>query len=181
VKRWFYLVVGLQILFLLAEAASNEIALRRGQVVTLKVVPVDPRSLFMGNYMDLRYDISTIDLSSVRHEEPADLFRQRTTVYVGLIPQKPWARVRSVTIALPSPEETMLYLRGRIVSAYGSKIDIAYGLERYFIPETAQERVNRLQWRWRGRAPQITAEVSVARDGRGLIRRVLADGKPWGF
>lgn len=180
-KRWFYLVVGLQILFLLAEAANNEIALRRGQVVTLKVVPVDPRSLFMGNYMDLRYDISTIDLSSVRHEGPADLFRYRTTVYVGLIPRKPWALARNVTVTPPSPEETMLYLRGRIADSYGSTITIEYGLERYFIPETAQERVKRLQWGWRGRPPQITAEVSVAKDGRGFIRRVLVDGKTLGF
>jgi uncharacterized membrane-anchored protein len=201
-KRCFYAIVGLQILFLIGQAASDEWAIRRGQVVTLKVVPVDPRSLFMGNYMDLRYDISTIDLSTVAHDAPPGAFQEGDIVYVGLTPQKPWARAYAVRKTPPPREETTPYLRGRIWQIWtpstgvtplpgrppvgprsrkGPMIDIGYGLERYFIPEARQEDVGRLQWGRRGRAPQITAEISVTKNGQGFIRRVLADGKPLEF
>ncbi len=69
-------------------------------------------------------------------------------------------------------------------SAYGGTLWVDYGLERYYIPEAAQQRANdlaRRQWDSTGRRPQLTAEVAVQKDGRGLLRRVLIDGKPIGF
>jgi len=192
-KRWFYLIVALQILFLLAEAAVNQIALSRGPVITLKCVPVDPRSLFLGNYMDLSYDISSIDLSKIEHDAPAEAFRHNRTVYVGLLPQKPWAVARKLTISPPPPDKEIVYLRGRVTyRSFGHEpgervpleIGVYYDLERYFIPEKKQKEVEQLQFgqlRRGGRPHEITVEVAIGWKGQGLIRRVLVDGKPLKF
>jgi len=178
-RRLFYVVVALQMLFLLGEAGRAQLILMRSPVVTLKVVPVDPRSLFMGNYMALAYDISTIDLHAVSYAEPDERYRSGSIVYVQLDTNEPYASVRSVLLS-PPLEEDLPYLRGRIVYRDDHSIRVEYGLERYFIPETKQEEVNKLQWGWRERRPEITAEVAI-KDGKGLIRRILVDGKPLGF
>jgi uncharacterized membrane-anchored protein len=180
-RRCFYPIVALQILFLLGEAGTMEMALRRGRLVTLKTAPVDPRSLFMGNYMALAYDISSIDLSTIAHDAPADGFDYGDPVYVTLVPGKRWAVATMVTPTPPSPRGERLYLRGRVAWCHDSHMQIDYGLERYFIPETAQAKVNRLQSAWGRHPPLITVEVVVPASGRGLIRRVLVDGKPLRF
>jgi uncharacterized membrane-anchored protein len=199
-KRWFYLIVGLQIAFLLAEVTNYELSIRRGQLVTLRVVPVDPRSLFMGNYMALSYDISTIDLRAVSHDAPPEAFDYGRKVYVSLMLQQPWAKVHAVTIKRPRSLKRRPYLRGRIVgwdvwqpapgmpappgppAGPSRTVRIEYGLERYFIPEARQEEVNKLWWPGGGKQPpRITAVVSISGDGRAMIRRVEVDGKPLGF
>jgi uncharacterized membrane-anchored protein len=180
-RIWFYVIVGLQLLFLVGQATKAEIGLGRGQMVTLRVVPVDPRSLFMGRYMNLAYDISTINLAAVPHREAVEAFGTGRTVYVGLTRGKPWAAPRWVTISRPPPTGDLVYLRGRIRSYFGSAIRVDYGIERYFIPETKEQEANRLRRGPRGRRREITVEVSVQDDGSGLIRRVLVDGEPIGF
>jgi len=177
-KRWFYLIVGLQLLFLVAEATSYQVRISRSPVVTLKVVPVDPRSLFMGNYMALDYDISTIDLSKVEHD-PLSKSDMGETVYVTLIPDKPWARVASVTTTPPHAPPDRPYLRAQVTRISGSALSVYYGLDRYYIPESAQEKVNSLWPAFGEHLPEITAEVAVLGHGKGLIRRVLVNGKPF--
>jgi len=177
-RRLFYAVVALQMLFLLGEAGRAHLILVRSPLVTLKVVPVDPRSLFMGNYIDLSYDISTIDLTKVRHYGPELNFHSGNPIYVGLIPGKPWASISIVRVAEPEPGDKTLYLRGEIGWTSGHRINVEYGLERYYIPETKQEAVNRMSWRPNTR---MTVEVAVPESRRGIIRRVLVNGRPLGF
>ena len=196
-RRWFLLVVGLQLFFLLAEAGSYEVRIRRSPVILLKTEPVDPRSLFMGNYMSLGYEISTLNLSKVNHDPQVENASWGDTVYVTLTPAKPWARLDSVSAHPPAPRPGRVYLRGKVqwVHAYASgatfrpgvpppgppEIRVSYRLERFYIPESAQEQVQRLTWGGQRRQPVITVEVSVLGDGEAVIRRVLVDGKPLVF
>ena len=41
-----------------------------GQEILLKTAPVDPNDLFRGDYVNLRYDISTIDLTNIVYDQP---------------------------------------------------------------------------------------------------------------
>jgi uncharacterized membrane-anchored protein len=185
-KRLFYVVIALQLLFLIGEAATNQVALTRGSIVNIHVVPVDPRSLFMGNYMTLSYDISTIDLSKINLYDGFIAYKPGSTIYVRLYypPQAKWAKPDMVSTKLPgenSPGSGSVFLRGRVLDRTGNIIQVAYGLERYYIPEARSEEVNRLQWNSSGRQPDITVEVSVASNGKGHIRRVMVNGKPLDF
>lgn len=182
-KRWFYLVVAVQLLFLVGEAVKYGVALSRGQVVTLEVEPIDPRSLFLGNYLALSYEISTLDLTKVAHDAAATRAKAGQTVYVVLTPGKPWAQATEVVSVPPTRDEGKLYLKGRVEWAAHDELRVEYGLERYYLSERAGARADglvRRSWERKSRPPQLTAEVAVQEDGQALLKRVLADGKPLG-
>ncbi len=179
-KRWFSAIAAAQIVFLGAQAACFEYWSAVGQKVELRVEPLDPRSLLLGNYMHLSYDISRpprrgLSPGSVRF----DRVPNRTTLYVELEPRKGGAAMTGLYTRRPSPPlERRVYLRGR------KEFDgISYGLERYYIPESRSKSIQEIERALarRSGAPVITVEVAVARSGHGLIRRVLVDGQPLEF
>ncbi|MDH4179557.1 MAG: GDYXXLXY domain-containing protein [Armatimonadota bacterium] len=197
-RTLFALIVSLQLLFLVAEAGSFERTVRRGPTIVLKVVPVDPRSLFMGQYMWLNYEACDLELSTLLYDPAVLDLQWGDPLYVSFTPEKPWARARAVSGALPPPSADV-HLRARVihVDPVGSVlkyetpekpiyrttpfIRVDYGLDRYFIPETKQEEVLRLT-RWRpSDQPEILAEIAVDKKGKGFLRRIIVNGKPVEF
>ena len=181
-KRWFWLIVALQLLFLVGEVATKEMAIRTAQTVILKTAPIDPRSLFSGQYMWLNYDISNVDIS--RTSLPASFRKRMDTgmvVYAKLAVAKPYAKLIDVTTRRPDkPEPGIVYLKGRLWDLSPGQLGIDYGLDRYYIPESKSGEVAKLE-RWGAKQPIITVEVGVTDSGQGMIKRVLVDGKPLGF
>ena len=61
-KKYKWLIILLNLILLLVyfnwSVFKKENLLENGQLVLLKLAPVDPRSLMQGDYMTLRYDIS---------------------------------------------------------------------------------------------------------------------------
>ena len=69
-KKYKWLIIVLNLVILLVyfnySVIRKEELLKDGQLVLLKLVPVDPRSLMQGDYMALRYDISeNIDFNNM--------------------------------------------------------------------------------------------------------------------
>jgi len=58
--KWYIIAVNLigLLVFFNFGILSKEDILEEGELVLLKLVPVDPRSLMQGDYMQLRYEIS---------------------------------------------------------------------------------------------------------------------------
>ncbi len=177
----FIAIVAAQLVFLAGQAGYYQHAMASGDIVTLRVVPVDPRSLFLGNYMALSYDIS--DMS--RFRLPPDSvklgsLKNGDTVFVELKPQEGGARPSRVLKEIPAARRPgHVYLRA--TKTWDQRLD--FGLERYYIPETRSEDVTRL-WadsQRSGSRNAITVEASVDAKGHGYIRRVLVDGKPLEF
>lgn len=50
--------------------AQKEATLRSGQTVLIRLAPVDPRSLVQGDYMRLRYDLSSVPGLEARFDRP---------------------------------------------------------------------------------------------------------------
>lgn len=65
-KNYKAIVILLNLILLLVffnlDVLKKEKILDEGQLILLKLMPVDPRSLMQGDYMNLRYDISATDL-----------------------------------------------------------------------------------------------------------------------
>lgn len=63
--EWFLILANLVfvLIFFTYSVVKKEILMDKGQLVLLKLAPVDPRSLMQGDYMSLRYAI--IDNSSI--------------------------------------------------------------------------------------------------------------------
>ena len=60
VKRLFIVVIALQVVFLLGIVGYRETILTLGRTAVLQTVPVDPRDLFRGEFVVLRYEITTL-------------------------------------------------------------------------------------------------------------------------
>ena len=63
VKRLFIVVIALQVVFLLGIVGYRETILTLGRTAVLQTVPVDPRDLFRGEFVVLRYEISTLGIA----------------------------------------------------------------------------------------------------------------------
>ncbi len=181
-RKLFYIIVGLQIAFLLVQAGSTQIKLMRGKVVRLSTVPVDPRSLFMGHYAALSYDISRIDLAAMGQVDHAKQYTRDRTVYVLLQnDRRGLAKPSGVSLTMPSSDQGQLFIRGRIKHASGRGIWVDYGIDRYYIPEDKEDYVNSLMWGTNGRQRKIEVEAVLDRGGSATIRNLYVDGKPLGF
>lgn len=69
-KKYKWLIILLNLILLLVyfnwSVFKKEELLKDGELVLLKLAPVDPRSLMQGDYMTLRYDISqNIDVEKI--------------------------------------------------------------------------------------------------------------------
>ncbi|HIA16964.1 MAG TPA: hypothetical protein EYN72_09330, partial [Dehalococcoidia bacterium] len=87
-KRLFIAVIAVQIVFLLGLVGYRESILSLGRTAVLETVPVDPRDLFKGEYVTLRYEISTIGEGSLAPQKNQYFLEgeinEGDTVYVNL-------------------------------------------------------------------------------------------------
>ncbi|MBH0228750.1 GDYXXLXY domain-containing protein [Halobacillus yeomjeoni] len=56
-RKWFYVIVGFQILFLVGMSISYYAMDVFGESITLKTAPVDPRDPFYGDYVTLGFEV----------------------------------------------------------------------------------------------------------------------------
>ncbi|MDP2653452.1 MAG: GDYXXLXY domain-containing protein [Candidatus Omnitrophota bacterium] len=147
---------------------SKESVLRSGQEVLLKTVPVDPRDLFRGDYVILRYEISAIDLNSVRsvYESLNDAVGKK--VYVALDMEN--GRGKAGGLFLKPPAEG-LFIQGTLKSARDNQLLVEYGIESYFVPEGKGREIER------HRGKNLDVVASVDRSGRAAIKALLVDGQ----
>jgi uncharacterized membrane-anchored protein len=178
----FAVLVGWQLLLLFALMASRWTILARGTTVLLSTAPVDPRELFRGDYVALRYAISSLDLDRL----PSGAIRRSLdagdAVYVVLAPPAGGARLPWHAVALlerePTDEDRVRYdpaavfIRGKVASRWENTVQVQYGIESYFVPEGEGMRLERAAGKG------LIVEVKVDPHGRAAIHRLLLNGKP---
>lgn len=149
--------------------------LANGREITLQVVPVDPRSLFRGDYVILNYDISDVE-----SPEQTRRMRRGETVYVTLKENQDglWQAVRTSTEtpAAGAPGEVVLKGSVRYASAASAgtpgKARVTYGIESFFVPEgTGRELEKLVQDR------KLSALIAVDDDGNAGIKGLMVDGQ----
>ncbi len=77
----FILLVLLQVALLIGIVAYRQYWVATGEKIFLTTAPVDPRDIFRGDYVNLQYDISMLDLDGLSVKES---FRSNEKVYVVL-------------------------------------------------------------------------------------------------
>lgn len=155
---WLGLMLGI--------VGTHELTLRTGQEVVLETMPVDPRDLFRGDYVVLSYAAGRLDLAALPNDlrQPA----RGQTVYVTLDRSGPRAVPTGVYAARPS--QAPVYLRGRIESVRERRLQVAYGIESYFVPEGRGRPLERA----RDKSLEVVAVVDRA--GRAVIKTVRLHG-----
>lgn len=178
VRRLFIVVIALQVVFLLGLVGYRESILTLGRTAVLQTVPVDPRDLFRGEYVVLRYEITTIgrDAADKRAQVNgiAGEIEEGDAVYTELW-RTPTAdnddpfSVRNVFSKKPS--DGSLFIKGRVTQRRGDTITVEYGIEQYFVPEGRGLEIER--------ADEVKVRVSINRSGTAAIKELIVDGEVW--
>ena len=77
----FILLVLLQVVLLIGIIAYRQYWVATGERILLRTAPVDPRDIFRGDYVNLGYEISTLDLGALGTKES---FKPNEKVYIIL-------------------------------------------------------------------------------------------------
>lgn len=154
-----------QFLVLTGMYLKAQLPLWTGEEIRVTTVPVDPRSMFRGNYARLRYPFSELDASLFGEES----LRQGEVVFISL-EQTGSGRYRLAGAGLEEPEEGV-FLRGRVSGSWfrdsGETYRVRYGIEAFFAPK---EEALRLEKVLRDRAEAL---LKVDGDGQARLVAVL--------
>ena len=162
-EHWLLAIgVLLQFVILLGMTVRHAAPLVFGNTLLLRVVPVDPRDLFRGDYVILSYDFSrrggdVEGLSGQSYHNRRDW--QGQTVYVSLVPEDDGVHWRTDKISINRPA-TGTYLQGTI-SGWNR---IECGIESYFVQEGTG-----LDYERAIRNRKLSAEVAVTADGQATL------------
>ena len=153
------LILFAQILAILAFAAVSEYRIQTGREYVLETRPVDPRDLFRGDYVTLRYAISSLSYCCYEAED---------TIYVLLEASGDvW---RADGHAEQPPTDGQPFIRGRVTRvgiAPNRSLEVVYGIESYFVPEgtgrTIEDAIRRGQ-------DKVRVRIAVDRFGTAAIK-----------
>ncbi|KAA3613357.1 MAG: hypothetical protein DWQ05_17870 [Calditrichaeota bacterium] len=161
-------VILFQICVLGGEYLNAVYPLWTGQEIKLRIVPVDPRSPFRGNYLRLRYGISTIAKSELGQIERP---RNNEIIYISLQPgHDGFYEFAAASLDIP---QDRLFIRGRIQNPRWRKdvpeYTVFFGIEAWFASE---EKVDALDKELRRNG---VAVVVVAKNGKAALKNVYAE------
>ena len=171
-ERWVFLAaVVFQILVLTGMIAGKAISQRSGDLILLRVVPVDPRDLFRGDYVILGYEISRIPprgidgLPAARRWDNAPDWQGRT-VYVSLVPESDGQHYGGGAVSTVPPAPGVRFIAGTVVDPFR----ITFGIESYFVQEG-----NGKKYEDAIRNHRLSAEVALTSRGHALLRGLRID------
>ena len=164
-KKWFWILVIAQAVFLVGWAGYHEYVRTYAQVIVLKGRPVDPQDLLRGDFLTMNYDIGSVPLP------PRTIKADGSEVWVLLERKDRYYVVAQAAYEKLTPASGQILVRGTSGSNWGPRNEatqrVDYGIEKYFVPEGQG-------------SPRFTlmeVEVSVSPAHRLYIKRVLLDGK----
>ncbi|MFA6217788.1 MAG: GDYXXLXY domain-containing protein [Candidatus Omnitrophota bacterium] len=157
---WIAVAVGLII--------SKQHIIRTGKTVLLETVPVDPRDFLRGDYVILRYKISSIDLQKTASER--SYYEYGRKVYVKVEPGERSWEATAVNTKMPV-SDNRVYIKASVRSCYNKKLELNYGIESYFVPEGVGKGIEK---NMQGNKSSVRVEVLVDSSGNALINKLVA-------
>ena len=177
-RKWLYAgavtAALLQTGILYTGIEKRAAVLRSGDEVVLQTEPVDPRDLMRGDYVTLRYEISTVLRRDIQGQPAQD----DRFVYVALKAGKNgvWHFSRASFAPFGDLAAGELQIRGEatypISDGSNATIHLRYGIERYYVPEGEGRAIENSQ-----RALKITAIVAIDGAGKAVMKALQDDGR----
>jgi uncharacterized membrane-anchored protein len=159
---WAYVLV--QAFFFVGWSGYEEARLTQGERVLVRIVPVDPRDLLSGQYLQLNYEFSRPRELAKKFPMPeigADIWVVLTLEKEGKF-HAPCALSAERPAGLPLGDAA---LKGRVACCES----IEFGIERYYVPEGTQTPDPK----------ELTVRLRVRDDGVARIEQVLLKDKSW--
>jgi uncharacterized membrane-anchored protein len=175
-KRTLLIVaIVFQVLVLTFMAGKREYIAATGAVVYLRTAPIDPRDLFRGDYVRLRYEASIVPLAATSADiaEQIKKYKFGSTVYAPLAIEGGLAEVTGLSTTKP---EAGLFLKGRLAQAwrFGMALPeaaaVEYGIEAYFVQQGKGVEIEKQQGTRVTIQTPLEMEIAVGSDGTAVIR-----------
>lgn len=170
-KKAFILIGVFWLLIIGGLVGYKEYTLFTGQEVLLRTVPVDPRDLFRGDYVILRYEISTLDPEVMKLGNPPGWVGSK--VYVTLEVEDGYGRATRLWPTVMKPDG--LFIHGKVKSASDSEMHIEYGIESFFVPEGEGKLIERQ------RQSGLDVRVVIDKYGTAVIKSLVVEGEDLPF
>jgi len=147
-----------------------------GREIVLDVTPVDPRSLFRGDYVILNYR-AIAQLDGALLSEPA---QDDEVLYVTLRQEAggAWTPVAASRAKPSQPAAGDVVLKGRVAGIWKAggnepaKVRMRYGIESYFVPEGAGKDLEQ-----KIREGELKVIIAVGLTGEAAIKGLEVAGK----
>ena len=176
----FALAAAIQVALVALMVYDRVRVLREGSEVTLQTRPVDPRDFLRGDYVVLTYEITNLAAGALK-DTPSQ--GRGTPVFVKLARKGdgPHEAVSVHTEPVPVADGEAL-IRGRVTGgatcgsaqrAFCERLQINYGIERYFVPQDEGREIERSR-----NQGKVSVVAAVTPAGRAAIKRLLLGGKP---
>ena len=181
-KKLIIAAILFQLAVLLFMCGQREYISLFGKAIYLRTAPVDPRDLFRGDYVTLKYEISDI-LPGKQKIDNYNTLKKGTALYTAL-KEHPGGLAELVYTADNKPDD-MLFIKGFL--QYGinfernnfSTISVRYGIEQYFVQQgKGIEMEKRMGVRWADDNDplQQPLEIRLAISGSG---KAVIKGHRW--
>lgn len=169
-KLRLVIIIAVQTIFLLLMIGLKQYTLITGIPIVLETRPVDPRSLFRGDYVRLNYNINQLKIKELEGDRD---FKPNDRIYVLLRERgASWVPI-SIYHKRPIVPANHVAIKGKVQGASSYSIRIRYGIENYFVPEGKGREIERPS-----RGDKITISVAVDKFGKAGIKGVLLNGQP---
>jgi uncharacterized membrane-anchored protein len=163
-RRVLLAAAAFQVIVLVAMIGLRVTPLLAGETIFVRVVPVDPRDLFRGDYVVLSYNFSRVPPARIEGLTDSDWQREQQglglTVYVTLVPESDGKHWRAERFSISQPTSGK-YLRGRIVGPGR----LEFGIEAYYLQEGQGVKYEEAV-----RDRRLAAEIAVTSDGHAALR-----------
>ena len=175
------IVIALQSAALLVMVGMKQYTLSTGAPIVLKTEPIDPRSLFRGDYVRLNYAISRLPIDKLAGDRT---FERGDTIYVLLRQGEEFWEAVSLHHAPPPVAQKQIAIKGRVEFINQQNflrqstpvdpiktINVKYGVENYFVPEGEGRVLERPK-----PGETVSIRLVVDRNGNAAIKAVLVNG-----
>lgn len=170
--------VALQAIVLVSMVVMHGLPYVIGDRIVLRVVPVDPRDMFRGDFVVLNYEISRLPPEGIPGIEPYHFWWSRRvnqsadsqdkTVYVTVEPDADGRHWHGVKYSTERPSAGK-FLRGTY-SARNFGGPLQFGIEAYFVEEGRGKDLESLR-----NSTHLAAEIAVAPWGQAKLVRLVEE------
>ncbi|MEM8930515.1 MAG: GDYXXLXY domain-containing protein [Acidobacteriota bacterium] len=176
IKHAVLFVLALELLFLGSLGLDQEILMRTGESVVLRTTPVDPRDIFRGDYVILRYDVNAVGAAGLRDGLAGEPAADGERVYAVLEPIPGSDDLRRLAYVTDVRPDEGTFLAGRVGRPPGwvprpvGGLAAHYGIEKLFVEQGRGWEIEERRGRRDGMQIPMEVELAVAADGDASIR-----------
>lgn len=186
------LIVIIQLAFLAQMIGQRAAILRDGIPILLKTEPIDPRSLFRGDYVVLNYDISSLDIAALEGDND---FERQQDIYVAVEQSGDLWKATGAYHQWPKIVGDQVIMQGRVKWVRASRepceeddpfcidqrlmnsiVRVDYGIDSYFVPEGEGKAIEAAMAE-QDAAQRVVVQIAVDENGTSAIKALILDGE----